>query len=144
MKLLDYLHRFEAYVPFILRIGLGLVFLWFGLDKFVHPKFWMNLVPEFIANLVPFSLSTFNLLQGIVETVVGLLLLIGLWHQFAAIIAGLILIPIVAVMGVQGIYDIALRDFGLLCIAVAIAVTPETIIGVDSWRIRRIEEKIKK
>ena len=131
-KLADLLHRYEAYVNVVLRLGLGIVFFWFGVDKFIHPKFWIGFIPQFIKPFIPVSLGLFNNIQGVVEAVVGLLLIIGLWRQLAAAIAGIILIPIIIATFVLGVPDIALRDIGLLSIAIVLTIIPETILSVDS------------
>ena len=137
MSFFDWLHRYEGYNLLFLRIGLGVVFFWFGVDKFIHPDFWIGFIPGYMIPLIPVSLALFNVIQGVVETVVGVLLIIGLWRQVAAIFAGLILIPIIVVTFGFGTYDLALRDIGLLSIAVVLAVTPETFLSIDAWRTQK-------
>ena len=61
---------------FIIRVGLAVVFLWFGIDKIVHPIFWSSFIPEWIVNILPVSVFTINYILSGVEIVLGLLLLL--------------------------------------------------------------------
>lgn len=137
MNLSDRLHRYEAHVPLFLRFGLGLIFFWFGVDKFIHPTFWISYVPPWAVPLIPLSLESFNIVQGVVETIIGTLLIVGLWRQSVAGIAGLIMIPIIIATFSLGLYDIAVRDIGLFFVALSLAVTQETILSVDTWLNQR-------
>ena len=134
MGIVDWLHKYEAYVPVFLRFGLGVIFFWFGIDKFLHPLLWRGFIPPFVEALLPISVGLFESIQGVIEIIVGVLLIIGLWRQFAAAVAGLILIPIIIVTFAIGAYDIALRDVGLLAVSISLTVVPETIFSVDKWR----------
>jgi uncharacterized membrane protein YphA (DoxX/SURF4 family) len=100
---------------FLLRIGLGGVFLWFGTDKFIHPDIWVHYIPSWFPMLIPVSL--FVLLMGIVETLIGLLVLAGFYTRIAAALAVLMLIPILISLGYN---EIGVRDFGLLMLALGI------------------------
>ncbi len=141
-KLFDRLHRYEAYVPLYLRLGLGIVFFWFGIDKFITPEIWIGMVPPSITQFLPISPALFNVIQGAAETLVGTMLIIGWKHQLAALMGGIILLPIIGLMLFEGVYDIALRDIGLLSIVISLLVTPETICSIDAWKERTREEKL--
>lgn len=92
-----------------------------GLDKFAHLLTnWDQYLAPWIVNLLPFSGHTFMLIVGVVEIVAGLIVaakpkfggyLVAAW--LAGIIINLLSFP--------GWFDIALRDFGLLLAAVALA-----------------------
>lgn len=110
----------------LLRIGLGGVFLWFGTDKFIHPDIWVNYIPTWFPMLV--SVNLFVLLLGIVETLVGLLVLAGFYTRIAAVFAALMLVPILISLGYN---EIGVRDFGLLMLAVGLAVLGAGEFSID-------------
>lgn len=99
----------------LLRIGLGGVFLWFGTDKFINPDIWVHYIPSWFPMLIPVSL--FILLMGVVETLVGLMVLAGFYTRIAAAFAALMLVPILISLGYN---EIGVRDFGLLLLSFGI------------------------
>ncbi len=116
----------------LLRLGLGGVFLWFGIDKFVHPEIWLNYIPEWFPMLV--SEGLFINLLGIVESLIGFFVLVGFYSQIAAGIAALMLIPIIFSLGYN---EIMVRDVGLFFLAVGIAVLGSgrySLIGIHGGR----------
>jgi hypothetical protein len=92
-----------------------------GLDKFAHVLTnWDQYLARPVERLLPLSGHAFMLLVGVVEILAGLLVAIrpriGAWVVAAwlcGIIIDLLLVP--------GFYDVALRDFGLLLAAIALA-----------------------
>jgi len=103
----------------LLRLGLGGVFLVFGIDKFFHPKLWSAYMPPWFSGILPIELFTFIYLLGVFEIIVGVLVLIGLYTRSAAIISAAFLLGIIASLGFN---DIVIRDAGLLFLALGIAV----------------------
>lgn len=99
----------------VLRIGLIVVFLWFGIDKFIHPSYWLSAwVPEWALSFMErFKVtgSQFIYFNGIFEVMVGLSLLTGLFSKFFSFLAIIFLITVVAV---NGINEITIRDLGLM------------------------------
>jgi hypothetical protein len=101
----------------------------FGIDKFFN---WMTYWPKYlwvgIPNLISVSPQNFMYAVGVVEIAAGLLVLIwpriGSW-VVAAWLAGIVtnlVIKSIAVGGhTQVFWDIALRDFGLMIAAIALA-----------------------
>ena len=67
----------------VLRIGLALVVLWFGFNQVFDAAGWVSFLPGFVFNL-PIAAETFVLLNGILEVVLGGLLLIGLRTRLAS------------------------------------------------------------
>jgi hypothetical protein len=92
-----------------------------GLDKFAHLLTnWDQYLARSVERMLPMSGHAFMLLVGVVEILAGLLVAvkprIGAWVVAAwlfGIIVDLLLVP--------GFFDIALRDFGLLLAAIALA-----------------------
>jgi hypothetical protein len=110
---------YQAYL--ILRTGFIAAPILFGLDKFTNLLTdWTTYLAPVIDRLVPGSASGAMLAVGVVEIVAGLVVavrpkvggyLVAAW--LAGIIGNLLL------MGDH--YDVALRDFGLLLAALALA-----------------------
>ena len=105
-----------------LRIAFTLAPILFGLDKFAEvmigdwPKY---LAPEF-DDLIPGSAQDAMYMVGAVEIVAGLV--VALSPRFGGLlVAGWLAGIIVSLLLVGGYADIALRDFGLLVGALALA-----------------------
>lgn len=151
-KYKDKLRESQKYVPFILRIGLGLVFFIFGIDKFFRPEYWIGWMPEWAINFVPFNINYFMYFQGFIEAIIGLLLIVGLFTQIAALtsatILGLIIITFVfnstSISHFSQLHidkDIfplllngtMLRDLGLLAIAISLFLLGGGKISLDNY-----------
>jgi uncharacterized membrane protein YphA (DoxX/SURF4 family) len=93
----------------------------FGLDKLTNLLTnWESYLAPWINNLVPGSAHEAMLLVGIVEIVAGLA--VALRPQFGGYLVAAWLVGIIVDLVSQGqFYDIALRDFGLLVAALALA-----------------------
>ena len=105
----------------LLRIGFTVAPIVFGADKFLHVLTnWDRYLAPVINDIVPGTAHQAMYAVGIVEVIAGLVValkprfgayLVAAW--LAGIIVNLLLIP--------GFYDVALRDFGLLLAALALA-----------------------
>jgi hypothetical protein len=110
---------YQAYLT--LRVGFVVAPILFGLDKFTNLLTdWTTYLAPAIDRLVPGSASSAMLAIGVVEVVAGLVVavrpkvggyLVAAW--LAGIVANLLLLG--------DHYDVALRDFGLLLAALALA-----------------------
>jgi len=105
----------------ILRLSLAFVFLWFGIDKFVHPDYWISAwVPLwFLAALDRINLEAvkFIYLNGIFEVVVGLGLVFNIFVKSFSFLAVLFL---AGVMLSTGFNEVIVRDVGLIGIGLAL------------------------
>jgi len=109
----------QAY--WLLRIGFTVAPIVFGLDKFANLLVdWTQYLAPWIDRIVPGDAAAFMAVVGVVEIVAGLVVafaprfggyLVAAW--LGGIIVNLVTYP--------GFYDIALRDFGLLVGALALA-----------------------
>ncbi len=118
---------YQAYL--VLRTAFVVAPIVFGIDKFFN---WMTYWPKYlwagVPNLIGLSPQHFMYVVGVVEIAAGVLVLIwprvGSW-VVAAWLAGIVtnlVIESIAVGGhTQVFWDIALRDFGLMIAAVALA-----------------------
>ena len=110
---------YQAYL--ILRTGFVVAPILFGLDKFTNLLTdWTTYLAPAIDRLVPGSAASAMLAVGVVEVAAGLVVavrpkvggyLVAAW--LAGIVANLLLLG--------DYYDVALRDFGLLLAALALA-----------------------
>jgi hypothetical protein len=111
-----------AYQAFmLLRTGFAVAPILFGLDKFFD---WLvdwriYLAPE-INDLIPGNAHQAMLIVGVVEIVAGVV--VALRPRFGGYLVAAWLAGIIVNLLLQGdFYDIALRDFGLLLGALALA-----------------------
>ena len=110
---------YQAY--WILRFGFTVAPILAGLDKFFHLLVnWDQYLPGVVANVSPISTHTLMLVVGVIEIVAG----IGVALKpriFAYVVAAWLAVIIINLLLVPGYFDIALRDFGLLLGALALA-----------------------
>ena len=115
----------------LIRIGLAIVFLWFGIDKFINPTYWLNAwTPDiFVSLLAQLKLSgtDFIYLNGIFEILVGVSLVSGFFIKYFSAIAALFLIVVsVTVFSLTHTFgEILVRDIGLVGALLALAFWPE-------------------
>ena len=115
-----------------LRVTYGLVPLLAGLDKFTNLLTnWTHYLSPLVARLLPFSAAIFMRAVGVVEILVGLLVL-GLKPRLGAVIAAVWLCAIAVNLVTLGYFDIAVRDL-------AMAVGAYTLYALD--RARAVEHE---
>ncbi|MBS3143557.1 DoxX family membrane protein [Candidatus Woesearchaeota archaeon] len=98
----------------ILRVALGFIFFWFGMDKIINPIDWKGFITPALSKLIFVDLGIFILLLGIIEIILGIMLILGLFTRTASVI---VLIHLIMVVMTQGFNQISIRDFGLIAIA---------------------------
>ncbi len=116
-----------------LRLGLGGVFVWFGIDKFFHPNVWSAYMPGWFSSILPMGIFTFIYLLGVFEIIAGSLVLFGLYTRISAVICAVFLFGIICSLGLN---DVMIRDAGLLFLALGIA-----MLGAGS---RSLDSKFRK
>ena len=132
-----FLETHSHYGTFIARIGIAAVFLWFGLDKFIHTSNWIGWVPNWMQSAMPISITSFMYIQGVIETLTGILLLIGCWVRFAGLIGALTLIGVEVAMIGTGQTEMMLRDAGLLAATLSLFLTGSDCLSIDCILKRR-------
>lgn len=115
----------DDYSELFIRYGLGLVFFLFGIDQVFKPAKWLVWLPEF----TPIEPNTLIFIIGIFNFVVGALLLAGVFIRIAAVLGGLHLIGVIFSIGYN---DVAIRDFGLLMMAVYLAITKKHYFSLSN------------
>lgn len=115
----------RRFAPVVLRIGIALVFLWFGYQQITVPGAWTSLIPDWAMSLSGFSAHALVLANGCFEIVFGLLLLLGVFTRFVAFFLAL---HMFSIMWTVGYTAIGVRDFGLSMAALSVF-----LYGADSW-----------
>ncbi len=92
-----------------------------GIDKFTHLLTnWDQYLAPIVTRVLPIPAHAFMMIVGVVEIIAGLIVAlrprVGAW-----IVAAWLVGIIVDLLVLSGFYDIALRDFGLLLAAIALA-----------------------
>ena len=109
-----------------LRLGLAAVFLWFGIDKMLHPTYWLNAwTPQDIQDLllkISLSCTQFIYLNGVFEILVGLSLVTGVFTKFFSALAALFLVVVLFFVGIS---EVTVRDFAMIGGFVAIILWPD-------------------
>jgi uncharacterized membrane protein YphA (DoxX/SURF4 family) len=110
---------YQAYLA--LRAVFTVAPILFGLDKFTN---WLVDWPVYLApwinDVVPGSAQDAMYAVGVIEIVAGLVVAVA--PRFGGwLVAAWLLGIIVSLLSIPGYYDVALRDFGLLVGAVALA-----------------------
>lgn len=109
-----------------LRLGLGAVFLWFGVDKFIQPQYWVDAwMPQWaqqFAQSIGMSVANAIFLVGIFEVLVAISLVTGF---FSRVFAAAAIVFLVAILAVSGLNEVVVRDIGLIAALVALVIWPE-------------------
>jgi uncharacterized membrane protein YphA (DoxX/SURF4 family) len=101
------------------RILLGVVFAWFGYHELLQPGQWTQYVPVISESS---SLAIILVLaHGWVLLVLAAALVAGIAPRPSAALASLLMLEIVISLAVTGLSDTALRDVGVLGLAVCLA-----------------------
>ncbi len=116
-----------AYGAFLmLWIGFIAIPLIMGVDKFTNVLTnWVDYLAPWIADISPFSAHGTMMAIGVVEIIAAILM--ALRPRYAAFVVAIWLAGIIVnLLTYSGFYDVALRDFGLLVAALALAVLART------------------
>lgn len=140
----------QQWITLIVRIAVGTVFLYSGIAKLMNVGAFIDTVRQF--QLVPeFSLPFFSLALPMVEVLLGILLIIGLWTQAAAFVVSLLLLGFTVVLtnalltgtakecgcfGADEALDWSAvgRDIILLALSFYLMQTKDLLYSLDHWR----------
>jgi uncharacterized membrane protein YphA (DoxX/SURF4 family) len=106
------------WLPTVGRMLLGLVFVWFGWHELVQPGRWTQYVPVVAENSRPATVLV--AVHGWVLLALAAALLLGIAPRISAVIASVLLLEIVISLLVTGFSDTAMRDVGVLGLAVVL------------------------
>lgn len=103
----------------VLRVSLGLVFLWIGTDILRHPETWIGYLPASLPFGVPREVGL--KLNGVFDVLLGVMLMVRVFPKTMAALAALHLIGVLATTGLDAV---VIRDVGLLGASLALLVWP--------------------
>lgn len=118
--------KLSAYAPAVVRIGMSLVFLWFGSSQLADVQAWTAWLPPWTASL-PVDGETLVRLNGSFEVLFGILLLLGFYVRPVALLLALHMFQIAFTVGYS---EIGVRDFGL-----SLATTSVFLYGGDRFTL---------
>ncbi|POX56316.1 hypothetical protein C3489_06255 [Streptomyces sp. Ru71] len=120
----------------VLRTGFVVAPVLFGLDKFANLLVdWPTYLAPWLDDVVPGTAQQAMYAVGVIEIVAGLV--VALAPRFGGwLVAGWLAGIIVDLLTIPGYYDVALRDFGLLLGAVALARLAERYRSVSNTAAR--------
>lgn len=117
------------YSSFILRIGLGLIFLYFSIQQMMNPEAWASFVPQWIEeNIV--SANKAVIFNSIFELCFGILLILGLYTRVTALLLGIHLLVISFSIGFN---PVGVRDFGLAIASLSLALREKDKYSLDYY-----------
>ena len=110
---------YQAFV--LLRTAFVVAPIAFGLDKFFNVMVdWPNYLAPWINDIAPGSGQDFMYVVGAIEILAGVA--VALRPRYGAyLVAGWLTGIVINLLTASGFYDIALRDFGLMLAALALA-----------------------
>ena len=113
--------------PTVLRIGIAIVFIWFGAQQMINTSVWIGYIPKFVTTLTSLSASQIVYFNGIFEIIFACALLLGYFTRFTALILALHILDITFIVGLNAT---GVRDFGLFIATISIF-----LYGVDSFSL---------
>lgn len=129
----------------LLRLGVGVVFLWFGVAQLRNPDFGAPYLPLFVYSLgdsigvVDFD-RLFTVIHGAIEVALASALIVGLFTRAVALLLTVQLaVIVVTVHTLAGPATalagpaIAVRDFGVLIAALVVAINGPDRLAADGW-----------
>ncbi len=124
----------RLYAPAVLRIGISLVFLWFGSQQLINTVNWTSLIPESLTQVTGISATTFVLFNGSFEVVFGLAMLFGFFTRVASLLLALHMFHIMFIVGYG---QTGVRDFGLAIATTAVFLFGPHAFTLDLWLEKR-------
>ncbi len=116
--------------PVVVRIGMSLVFLWFGYQQIFNTAMWTRLIPEWVIEMTGVTATSLVHFNGAFEIVFGLCLLIGLQTRVVSLLLALHLLHIMVTVGYNAI---GVRDFGLALATISIFLNGMDCLTLD-WK----------
>jgi uncharacterized membrane protein YphA (DoxX/SURF4 family) len=123
--------RLAEAAPAVVRWGLGIVFLIFGIWQWAAPTSWYGYLPSSLP--LGIAQGTAIALNGTLDFVIGALILLGLLTRIAAIIGAAHLAIIASTLGWN---DVMVRDLGLVIVALGVALRGPDRLCLDQ-RVRK-------
>ena len=106
----------------VLRFAGGAYFVWFGVSKLIHPELWYAGVPSWVWPYMPIPAESFILLQGVVEFLMGLAIILGRWVRVAT---GLAMVFLCLRLAAFGLNEVIVRDNALIGVYLALFINAD-------------------
>lgn len=121
----------------VLRFAVGSVFLWLGIDKWIHPDAWYGWMTSSALAYLPASPELVLWIAGAAEFAVGVLLVAGRQLQFASAAAGIFLAAVAVTFGPN---DVTIRDSAVIgaCLALFVHANAKAKTQVSSRTVSLI------
>jgi len=123
-----FLTRIQPLAPIIIRIGMGIVFMFFSYYQFSDPSIWTGFVPHSVAAIFGGNATLLVLLNAWFELIAGLCLLAGFQTRIVAFLLALHLFGITATIGIS---PLGIRDLGLAVATLSIVFAGSDLISID-------------
>lgn len=117
--------KLRSLAPVVLRFTLVFVYAWFGISQLTDPNTWAVIVPDWATSLSGLEGTLIVQMNGGFEVVAALLLALGFFVRYVAVLLFLHLIVIASGFGLS---PTGVRDFGLSFATLALA-----LFGEDRW-----------
>ena len=117
-----FLDKHSVHSISVLRIFLGLVFLYFGWSSVTNPDVWIRLVPEW-TNVFA-SATLLVRIHGVIEIALGILLIMNIGARYVAFVLFLDLLHVLTLL--DFLSSTWMRDFGLAGALLSLALARPT------------------
>src|SRR5690606_29431057 len=94
----------------VLRFAVGASFLWFGVDKWVHPEAWISYFPNWLLNTRN-SGETWLQIGGAFEFALGIFLVAGAKLRTVSAMGGIYLAAVAVILGAN---EVTVRDTAII------------------------------
>ena len=108
----------KKWAPAVLRLGLAMVFIWFGSNQLLNQAMWMGLIPKSLVSMTGISAGTFVIINGIFEIFMATLLAFGIGIR---IVATLLFLHLIMIISDLGLTAVGIRDVGLMFAMLSVA-----------------------
>ncbi len=123
------MNKYAYVAPIILRIGIAMVFIWFGYSQVTDQVQWTAYVPNSIIEISGMTAESLVLFNGIFEIIFGIALLVGFWTRTAALLLFIHMIEITYIVGFDAT---GVRDFGLTIATLSIFLSGKDSFTLDA------------
>jgi len=123
-----FLTRIQPLAPIIIRLGMGVVFLFFSYYQFSDASAWTGYVPHSVVAIFGGNATMLVLLNAWFELVAGLSLLAGFQTRIVSLLLALHLFGITATIGIS---PLGVRDLGLAVATLSIVFAGPDMISLD-------------
>ncbi|MDD4319549.1 MAG: hypothetical protein PHW10_04480 [Candidatus Peribacteraceae bacterium] len=112
-------HSMQKHAFLVLRVGLGITFLWMGALVLLHPSVWANVIQPWARIGLGVPLRPLITAAGVIDLIAGASFLLNLWTWVPALLVSLKLLLLLVMTGVT---DATVAMVGLFFSSLAVFV----------------------